>query len=133
MVLGFQHSPGAAFGESRQILACSGIARGVAPLSMPPSWRHGNTWHATAQGGRRAAGLRRGHDRLPASPRAGAGFQQGFWVPAQGLRDLCTEDGALLCFDEVMTGFRIAKGCAQAHFGIMPDLTTVRYWGLTSH
>ena len=45
---------------------------------------------------------------------------------AQGLRDVCTEDGALLCFDEVMTGFRIAKGCAQAHFGIMPDLTTVR-------
>jgi glutamate-1-semialdehyde aminotransferase len=44
----------------------------------------------------------------------------------QGLRDLCSEDGALLCFDEVMTGFRIAKGCAQAHFGIMPDLTTVR-------
>ena len=44
----------------------------------------------------------------------------------QGLRELCTEDGALLCFDEVMTGFRIAKGCAQEHFGIMPDLTTVR-------
>ena len=45
----------------------------------------------------------------------------------QGLREVCTADGALLCFDEVMTGFRIAKGCAQAHFGIMPDLTTVRY------
>lgn len=44
---------------------------------------------------------------------------------AQGLRSLCTENGTLLCFDEVMTGFRIAKGCAQAHFGIMPDLTTV--------
>ena len=43
----------------------------------------------------------------------------------QGLRQLCTEHGALLCFDEVMTGFRIAKGCAQEHFGIMPDLTTV--------
>ena len=45
---------------------------------------------------------------------------------AQGLRQLCTDNGALLCFDEVMTGFRIAKGCAQEHFGIMPDLTTVR-------
>lgn len=44
----------------------------------------------------------------------------------QGLRSLCTEHGTLLCFDEVMTGFRIAKGCAQAHFNIMPDLTTVR-------
>ena len=43
----------------------------------------------------------------------------------QGLRQLCTEHGALLCFDEVMTGFRIAKGCAQEHFGITPDLTTV--------
>ena len=46
----------------------------------------------------------------------------------QGLRSLCTENGTLLCFDEVMTGFRIAKGCAQAHFGIMPDLTTVRFF-----
>ncbi len=44
----------------------------------------------------------------------------------QGLRELCTENGSLLCFDEVMTGFRIAKGCAQEHFGITPDLTTVR-------
>ena len=44
----------------------------------------------------------------------------------QGLRQLCTENGSLLCFDEVMTGFRIAKGCAQEHFGITPDLTTVR-------
>ena len=43
----------------------------------------------------------------------------------QGLRQLCTENGTLLCFDEVMTGFRIAKGCAQEHFGITPDLTTV--------
>ena len=43
----------------------------------------------------------------------------------QGLRQLCTDNGALLCFDEVMTGFRIAKGCAQEHFGILPDLTTV--------
>jgi glutamate-1-semialdehyde 2,1-aminomutase len=31
----------------------------------------------------------------------------------QGLRDICTAEGALLCFDEVMTGFRIARGCAQ--------------------
>ena len=43
----------------------------------------------------------------------------------QGLRDITKEDGALLCFDEVMTGFRIAKGCAQEHFGITPDLTTL--------
>jgi len=43
----------------------------------------------------------------------------------QGLRDLSREHGALLCFDEVMTGFRIAKGCAQEYFGITPDLTTM--------
>ena len=30
-----------------------------------------------------------------------------------------------MCFDEVMTGFRIARGCAQEHFGITPDLTTL--------
>lgn len=43
----------------------------------------------------------------------------------EGLRQLTQEHGTLLCFDEVMTGFRIAKGCAQEHFGITPDLTTM--------
>lgn len=42
-----------------------------------------------------------------------------------GLRELTTKHGALLVFDEVMTGFRIAYGGAQAHFGIKPDLTTL--------
>ena len=41
----------------------------------------------------------------------------------QGLRDLCTQDGALLIFDEVMCGFRVAPGGAQQRFGITPDLT----------
>ncbi len=41
------------------------------------------------------------------------------------LRDECTQAGALLIFDEVMTGFRVAKGGAQAIFGIEPDLTTL--------
>ncbi|MDQ0009785.1 glutamate-1-semialdehyde 2,1-aminomutase [Luteibacter jiangsuensis] len=39
------------------------------------------------------------------------------------LRELCTQYGALLIFDEVMTGFRVALGGAQAHYGITPDLT----------
>jgi len=43
----------------------------------------------------------------------------------QGLRDLCTKHGALLIFDEVITGFRLAKGGAQEYFGILPDLTTL--------
>lgn len=42
-----------------------------------------------------------------------------------GLRELTRENGALLVFDEVMTGFRIAYGGAQEKFGITPDLTTL--------
>jgi len=42
----------------------------------------------------------------------------------QGLRELCTQHGALLIFDEVMTGFRVALGGAQAYYGVTPDLTT---------
>lgn len=41
-----------------------------------------------------------------------------------GLRELCTRHGALLVFDEVMTGFRVALGGAQQLYGITPDLTT---------
>jgi glutamate-1-semialdehyde 2,1-aminomutase len=40
-----------------------------------------------------------------------------------GLRDLCTRHGALLLFDEVITGFRVAPGGAQALYGVRPDLT----------
>ncbi|GAB3012120.1 glutamate-1-semialdehyde 2,1-aminomutase [Bowmanella dokdonensis] len=40
-----------------------------------------------------------------------------------GLRDICDQYGALLILDEVMTGFRVALGGAQAHYGIQPDLT----------
>ncbi|MCL6636807.1 MAG: glutamate-1-semialdehyde 2,1-aminomutase [Alicyclobacillus sp.] len=43
----------------------------------------------------------------------------------QALRDLTQQYGALLIFDEVMTGFRIALGGAQARFGVVPDLTTL--------
>jgi glutamate-1-semialdehyde 2,1-aminomutase len=40
-----------------------------------------------------------------------------------GLRELCTAHGALLIFDEVITGFRVARGGAQALYGVRPDLT----------
>ena len=40
------------------------------------------------------------------------------------LRELCSRHGALLIFDEVMTGFRVALGGAQARYGVVPDLTT---------
>ncbi len=41
----------------------------------------------------------------------------------QGLREITDQYGALLIFDEVMTGFRVDYGCAQGYFGITPDLT----------
>jgi glutamate-1-semialdehyde 2,1-aminomutase len=41
------------------------------------------------------------------------------------LREVCDEYKSVLIFDEVMTGFRVALGGAQAHFGIKPDLTTL--------
>ncbi|MFZ2508719.1 MAG: glutamate-1-semialdehyde 2,1-aminomutase [Steroidobacteraceae bacterium] len=41
------------------------------------------------------------------------------------LRELCTRHGALLIFDEVMTGFRVAPGGAQSLYGVRPDLTTL--------
>jgi len=51
----------------------------------------------------------------------------GLVVPAegylQGLRDLCDQHGALLLFDEVMTGFRVAWGGAQVRYNVRPDLT----------
>jgi glutamate-1-semialdehyde 2,1-aminomutase len=49
--------------------------------------------------------------------------------PAAGflaaLRELCTRHGAVLVFDEVMTGFRVARGGAQELYGVVPDLTTL--------
>lgn len=43
----------------------------------------------------------------------------------RALRELCTKHGAVLIFDEVMTGFRVDAKCAQGVFGITPDLTTL--------
>ena len=42
----------------------------------------------------------------------------------EGLRTLCDQNGALLIFDEVITGFRLAKGGAQEYFGVRADLVT---------
>lgn len=43
----------------------------------------------------------------------------------EGLREVCDQYGSVLILDEVMTGFRVALGGAQAHYGITPDLTTL--------
>ncbi|MEM7559405.1 MAG: glutamate-1-semialdehyde 2,1-aminomutase, partial [Planctomycetota bacterium] len=48
--------------------------------------------------------------------------QPGF---LQAARELCTQHGAVLIFDEVMTGFRVALGGAQELYGVTPDLTTM--------
>lgn len=48
----------------------------------------------------------------------GAGF-------LEGLREMCDERGALLLFDEVMTGFRVAAGGAQERYAVLPDLTAL--------
>jgi glutamate-1-semialdehyde 2,1-aminomutase len=53
----------------------------------------------------------------------------GTVLPKEGflesLRELCTKEGIVLIFDEVMTGFRLSRGGAQERFNIMPDLTTL--------
>ena len=53
----------------------------------------------------------------------------GVVAPADGFleacRELCTAQGSLLIFDEVMTGFRVAYGGAQSLFGVTPDMTTL--------
>ena len=43
----------------------------------------------------------------------------------EGLREVCDKYGAVLIFDEVMTGFRVSLGGAQQHYGVTPDLTTL--------
>jgi len=48
--------------------------------------------------------------------------QDGF---LQGLRSICDKYNAVFILDEVMTGFRVATGCAQAHYQVKPDLTTL--------
>ena len=54
----------------------------------------------------------------------------GGFLPAEGafltgLRELCDETGALLVFDEVITGFRLAPGGAQELYGVLPDITVL--------
>ncbi len=58
-----------------------------------------------------------------------AAGNMGLVLPApgflQGLRDLCDSHGAVLIFDEVITGFRVSYSGAQGRYGITPDLTTL--------
>jgi glutamate-1-semialdehyde 2,1-aminomutase len=106
---------------------------GVATLGLPdspgvPKGATATTMVATYND------LKSVEDILKATPCAAVVLEpvvgnSGFIKPTQefleGLRELTTKYGALLVFDEVMTGFRIAYGCAQAHFGVTPDITTL--------
>ena len=76
------------------------------------------------RGGGRGAQYGEGLAAILVEPVAG---NMGVVPPAPGfleaLRLLCDACGALLVFDEVITGFRVARGGAQERFGVMPDLT----------
>lgn len=54
---------------------------------------------------------------------ANTGVLEADVASLQALRDLCTDTGTVLIFDEVITGFRLALGGAREHFGITPDLS----------
>ena len=58
----------------------------------------------------------------PVAGNGGCGSQRGIFA---GLAEVCDCYGALLLFDEVITGFRMAYGGAQEYFGVRPDLTTL--------
>lgn len=74
-------------------------------------------------------------DTLKNDPQVGAVILEptgGHWgaVPIRGeflkgLRELCTRLGRVLIFDEVITGFRVSPGGAQAHYGVVPDMTSL--------
>jgi len=108
---------------------------GVATLGLPdspgvPAALAGLTLTAPFNDARSVADLFREHaDRIAAvivEPYVG---NAGFISPESdfhaALRSLCDRHGALLIFDEVMTGFRVAAGGAQERLGVKPDLTTL--------
>jgi glutamate-1-semialdehyde 2,1-aminomutase len=96
-----------------------GVPKGLADLTLTLPYNDLDAARALfAQVGDRVAGLiiepvAGNMNCIP--PRAGY---------LHGLRELCTRHGALLIFDEVMTGFRVALGGAQQLYGITPDLST---------
>jgi glutamate-1-semialdehyde 2,1-aminomutase len=107
---------------------------------------HADPFLAEAGSGVRTLGIQAGGDGrvvpyndLAAVERAVAGAACVFVEPVagnmgvvppadgflDGLRGLCDESGALLVFDEVITGFRVARGGAQERYGVLPDLTVL--------
>jgi glutamate-1-semialdehyde 2,1-aminomutase len=99
--LGLPDSPGVPARVAELTLSVPVQRRGRRPRSLPAATRTDRLRHRRAD-----------RRQLRVHP-AAAG------VPAQ-LRELTTEHGALLIFDEVMTGFRVALGGAQERFGVTP-------------
>jgi glutamate-1-semialdehyde 2,1-aminomutase len=120
-------------GHSDGLLASAGS--GLATLGIPsspgvPTGTTGNTVVTTYNDlDATAAAVERYGEGLAAiivEPVAG---NMGVIPPAPGfleaLRALCDVSGALLIFDEVITGFRVARGGAQERYGVLPDLTVL--------
>jgi glutamate-1-semialdehyde 2,1-aminomutase len=115
---------------------------GVATLGLPdspgvPSSATSDTLVATYNDLRSVEKLLNEHADIAAvilEPVVGnAGFIKPSKQFLEGLRELTKKHGALLVFDEVMTGFRVAYGGAQEHYGVIPDLTTLgKVIGLSS-
>jgi glutamate-1-semialdehyde 2,1-aminomutase len=108
---------------------------GVATLGLPnspgvPAELSGLTLTAPFNDVDAVTGLFRAHPgRIAAVILEPVVGNAGFIPPMDGflaaLRRITGDDGALLIFDEVMTGFRVARGGAQERFGVRPDLTTL--------
>ena len=81
---------------------------------------------------RRGADARCSPSAARRSPRSSSSRWPATWASCrrepgflEACRELCTRHGAVLIFDEVITGFRVAWGGAQERFGVLPDLTTL--------
>jgi glutamate-1-semialdehyde 2,1-aminomutase len=102
------------------IAACPGVPKALAELTL-------NVPYNDAAAVEKAFELH--HGKIAAVIVEPVAANMGVVLPKPGflqsLRDLCTRHGALLIFDEVITGFRVCYGGAQTLYGIAPDLTTL--------
>jgi Glutamate-1-semialdehyde aminotransferase len=105
---------------SRRILSSGGIPRAVAETVAPVPW---NDLPALE------AALEQYRDRVAAVIMVPIDFNNGCITPGEGylaaVRDMTHAAGAVLIFDEVLSGFKTGLGGAQALYGVIPDITTL--------